>query len=289
MGNCASFIELASAKCGVDVGIGKLFLIYADKKTVTSAMLTAAAINAEIEAGTIIGVVKGWHTIAGAPVGEVSVERPATSEMKVIRPEILADTLTFESNIINRSVINDLVNAGTLNGVLVDDFGNAFGETSQTANAIDTMYLNFSGKVSSSLQSDNATDKSVAVTVRYLVKDLGIYEAGIEVEEVATKVQLYAGISEVASIATTAIDMAFLVKQKGNNKIYLGIIIPSDELIVEGIGISNYAGTYEPSTGLLTLEVTGTGFVSGDTVLTISMSGAEFYMKPTKYIVRLGE
>jgi len=286
MGNCASFIETASAKCGVDVGIGKLFLIYADKKTVTSAMLTAAAINAEIEAGTIIGVVKGWHTIAGAPVGEVSVERVATSEMKVIRPEILADTLTFESNIINRSVINDLVNAGTLNGVLVDDFGNAFGETSQTANAIDTMNLNFSGKVSSSLQSDNATDKSVAVTVRYLVKDLGIYEAGIEVEEIATKVQLYAGVSDVA-LTSTEITLSLLLKEKGSNKNYEEIILAS-ELKVEGAGVTSFA-IDDFVSGVLTLIVTGTGFVSGDTVFNISISNALAYMKPTKYIIRLGE
>jgi len=288
MGNCASFIELASAKCGVDVGIGKLFLIYADKKTVTSAMLTAAAINAEIEAGTIIGVVKGWHTIAGAPVGEVSVERVATSEMKVIRPEILADTLTFESNIINRSVANDLVNAGTLNGVLVDDFGNAFGETSQTANAIDTMYLNFSGKVSSSLQSDNATDKSVAVTVRYLVKDLGIYEAGIEVEEIATKVQLFAGISEVITLTSTEIEIDFLVKQKGDNKFTTDVIDAAD-MVVEGAGVVSFTVSQVIETGKVTLTITGTGFVSGDTVLTISMSNALAFMKPTKYIVRLGE
>jgi len=287
MGNCASFIETASAKCGVDVGIGKLFLIYADKKTVTSAMLTAAAINAEIEAGTIIGVVKGWHTIAGAPVGEVSVEHPLTSAMKVIRPEILADTLTFESNIINRSVTNDLVNADTLNSVLVDDFGNAFGETSQTANAIDTMSIDFSGKVSSSLQKDNTTDKSVAVTVRYLVKDLGIYEAGIEVEEIATKVQLYAGINPGIEIAPTIISMNLLVKEKGSNKAYSGEIVVGD-IKIEGAGVISFTRD-EFVAGELALVITGTGFVSGDTVLTISMSGADFYMKPTKYIVRLGE
>jgi len=288
MANCASFLELASAKCGVDVGYGKLFLLYKDKKTVTSAMLTATAINAEIEAGTIIGVIKGWHTVAGAPVGELTVERPFTAEITQIRAEILAETLTFESNILNRDVMAGLAARGTLNGVLVDDLGSVFGETSQTANAIDTMYLNFSAKTSSSLQRDNTTDKSVAVTVRYLVKDMGIYEAGIEVEEVNTKIQLYAGISTVVSVAPTSMVIDFLVREKGSNNIYAGALIAAD-FVVEGAGVTSKTVTYTPSTGIAVMTVTGTGFVSGDTVLNILVSNTLAYMKSTSYTVRLGE
>jgi len=288
MANCASFLELASAKCGVDVGYGKLFLLYKDKKTVTSAMLTATAINAEIEAGTIIGVIKGWHTVAGAPVGELTVERPFTAEITQIRAEILAETLTFESNILNRDVMAGLAARGTVNGVLVDDLGSVFGETSQTANAVDTMYLNFSAKTSSSLQRDNTTDKSVAVTVRYLVKDMGIYEAGIEVEEVNTKIQLYAGISTVVSVAPTSMVIDFLVKEKGSNNIYAGALIAAD-FVVEGAGVVSKTVTYVPTTGIATMTVTGTGFVSGDTVLNILVSNTLAYMKSTSYTVRLGE
>ena len=288
MSNCASFLELASAKCGVDVGYGKLFLLYKDKKTVTSAMLTATAINAEIEAGTIIGVIKGWHTVAGAPVGELTVERPFTAEITQIRAEILAETLTFESNILNRDVMAGLAARGTLNGVLVDDLGSVFGETSQTGNAVDTMYLNFSAKTSSSLQRDNTTDKSVAVTVRYLVKDMGIYEAGIEVEEVNTKIQLYAGISTVVSVAPTSMVIDFLVKEKGSNNIYAGALIAAD-FVVEGAGVTSKTVTYTPTTGIAVMTVTGTGFVSGDTVLNILVSNTLAYMKSTSYTVRLGE
>jgi len=288
MSNCASFLELASAKCGVDVGYGKLFLLYKDKKTVTSAMLTATAINAEIEAGTIIGVIKGWHTVAGAPVGELTVERPFTAEITQIRAEILAETLTFESNILNRDVLAGLAAMGTVNGVLVDDLGSVFGETSQAANAVDTMYLNFSAKTSSSLQRDNATDKSVAVTVRYLVKDLGIYEAGIEVEEVATKIQLSLGIKTVTTITPTSIVIDLLVKEKGSNNIYAGVLIAPD-FIVEGAGVTSKTLTYVPTTGIATMTVTGTGFISGDTVLNISISDSLAYMKATSYTVRLGE
>jgi hypothetical protein len=288
MATCGSFLETAKSKCGVDVGFGQLLLIYAAKRTLKSADLTSDAINAEIEAGTIIGVVKGWHTIAGAPVAEVSVERTGTSEMKNIRAEILADTITFESNMINRTVIGDLVKSGTLDGVLVDHIGNAFAETSEVADAIDTMKLNFSGKVSGALQSDNVTDKSVAVTVRYLVNDLGIVEAGIEVEEVATKTALYAGISSVVSISPTSMVVDFTVKEKGTNIPFAGAIIAAN-VTVSGSGVTGKTLVYTPSTGKLTLTISGTGFVSGDTAVSIAMSGATFYQKATKYSIRLGE
>ena len=112
-----NFLELATAKCGADVGFGKIILLYGEKTSVLKSALTATAINAAIEAGTIVGVIKNWHTVAGAPVGEMNVERPGSGEMKLIRQEILADTLTFESNIANRSVIADLVGAGTIQGL----------------------------------------------------------------------------------------------------------------------------------------------------------------------------
>ena len=288
MNNCSSFLEPAGLKCGVDVGFGQLFLIYAEKRTLKSSDLTADAINAEIEAGTIVGVVKGWHTIAGAPVGEVAVERTGTSEMKNIRAEILADALTFESNMVNRTVTGDLVKAGTVNGILVDHVGNAFGEVSETADAVDTMKLNFSGKVSGALQSDNVTDKSVSVTCRYLVEDFGVVEAGIEVEDIASKTALYSGIANVVSIEPTSMVVEFTVKEKGTNVPFDGAILAPD-VTVTGSGVTGKTVTYTPATGKLAMTITGTGFVSGDTAISVSMSGATFYQKATKYSIRLGE
>ena len=46
MSNCSNFIDLAAATCGVDVGFGKVILLYAEKKTVPLAELTATTINA---------------------------------------------------------------------------------------------------------------------------------------------------------------------------------------------------------------------------------------------------
>ena len=279
-----NFLELATAKCGADVGFGKIILLYGEKKSVLKSALTATAINAAIEAGTIVGVIKNWHTVAGAPVGEMNVERPGSGEMKLIRQEILADTLTFESNIANRSVIADLVQAGTIQGLLIDDLGNAFGEQSAIADAIDTMALNFSGKTSSSAQRDNATDKTVAVTVRYLVKDLGMLDAGIEVEDVAGKVQVMGMLASVPTLSATSVAITLKLVDKTTQKAFDGAIATADVTAMVGSNIgtvstATYAG------GVLTLAISGTGFSTVSELLTLTISGGDFYMKESKYTV----
>ena len=279
-----NFLELATAKCGADVGFGKIILLYGEKKSVLKSALTATAINAAIEAGTIVGVIKNWHTVAGAPVGEMNVERPGSGEMKLIRQEILADTLTFESNIANRSVIADLVQAGTIQGLLIDDLGNAFGEQSATADAIDTMALNFSGKTSSSAQRDNATDKTVAVTVRYLVKDLGMLDAGIEVEDVAGKVQVMGMLASVTTLSATSVAITLKLVDKTTQKAFDGAITTADITAMVG----SQTGTVSTATyadGVLVLAISGTGFSTVSELLTLTISGDDFYMKESKYTV----
>lgn len=283
--NCVgNFLELATAKCGADVGFGKIILLYGEKTSVLKSALTATAINAAIEAGTIVGVIKNWHTVAGASVGEMNVERPGSGEMKLIRQEILADTLTFESNIANRSVIADLVLAGTIQGLLIDDLGNAFGEQSAIADKIDTMALNFSGKTSSSAQRDNATDKTVAVTVRYLVKDLGMLDAGIEVEDVAGKVQVMGMLASVTTLSATALAITLKLIDKTTQKAFDGAITTADVTALVGskagtISTATYAG------GILTLSISGTGFSTVSELLTLTISGDDFYMKQSKYTI----
>ena len=67
--NCGNFLNSTDAKsCGVEVGYGKLFLIYAEKQTVNVSGLYAGDINAAIAAGAIIGVLKDWDAVAVAPV-----------------------------------------------------------------------------------------------------------------------------------------------------------------------------------------------------------------------------
>ena len=83
--NCGNFLNSTDAKsCGVEVGYGKLYLIYAEKQTVNVSSLNATAINAAIGAGTIIGVLKDWDEVAGAPVAEVTAERSGSKKIRFI-------------------------------------------------------------------------------------------------------------------------------------------------------------------------------------------------------------
>ena len=280
-----NFLELATAKCGADVGFGKIILLYPEKKSVLKSALTATAINVAIEAGTIVGVIKNWHTVAGAPVGEMNVERPGSGEMKLIRPEILADVLTFEGNIGNRSVIADLVQAGTIHGILIDDLGNAFGEQGAIANSIETMALNFSGKTSSSAQRDNATDKTVSVTVRYLVKDLAMLAAGVEVEDVASKVKVDGQFVSIDDITSTTATLGIKLIDKYTQDWFDGGFITADiEVRTDTETATVAAVTYVY--GVLTVACTGAAFApTGITNFYVKISADVCYMKETKFTV----
>lgn len=284
MSNCSNFIDLAAAQCGVDVGFGKVILLYAEKKTVPIASLTATQINADIVSGDIIGVLKNWHTVAGAPVAEINVERPGSAEMKLIRPEILADVLTFEGNIGNRDVIDSLVKAGTVYGILVDDLGNAFGDLSKTINCIDTMALNFSGKTSTSLQRDNSSDKTVAVTVRYLVKDLAMIGASIEVEDVASKIKADGKLllGSVTSAAAATLNLKLIDK-------YTQMPVDLDLLTVD-VTVRTDTGNVVTTplaytNGIFTFDLAGTAFSLTSQNFYVKISGDDFYMKETKFTV----
>lgn len=284
MENFGNFIELAAEQCGADVGVGKMFLLYPQKTKVNASALTATAINAAIEAGTIIGVIKNWHTVAGAPVAETNVERPLTAEMKIIRQEILADTLSFESNICNRSVIKDLVAVGTVHGILLDDRGNAFGAESDTVNSIYTMPLNFSGKTSTSLQRDNASDKMVSVTVRYLVDDISMLEAGVEVEDVAGKVQVMGQLDGGRTLTSTTVDFYVKIINKCTQKVFDGEILTAEVtartknqiLEVDEVTFTD---------GLAEFAFIGTGLSNSTEEVFVTISGDECYMKETKFVV----
>jgi hypothetical protein len=288
MANCGNFLDYAGQQCGIDVGYGKMFLVYGSKVAKAASDLTATAINAEIAAGTIIGVIKGWHTIAGAPVAEISVERTGTAEMKLIRAEIAADTLTFENNIANNEILGDVVKAGSLNCILIDDQGNAFGDYAPEAGNISSMLVNFSNKVSSSFQKDNVTEKTVAVTARYLVGEVCALEAGTETELVDSKSLLRIQLSSVTSIGATSIVLVASVKDKSTGKPYTGAIA-SGEVVVAGVGVTSATGVYAAATGLLTITVTGTGFIQQGQILDVSVSGDIFYSKVTPLNILLGE
>ena len=147
-----NFIEVAQEINGIEPGFGKIMLLYSTEKDVNVSALTATAINAERAAGTIIGMLSGWSTVTGASIAEKSVER-ATSEMNVNKPEILADTMTFESDSVKQYVAEKL--SGTSQWVVfLDDRGYAFGEQSLKPSCVKTMKVNFSGKTTNGFQYD---------------------------------------------------------------------------------------------------------------------------------------
>ena len=274
-----NFLEYAHSKTGIDVGFGKMILVYGAKTAKAAADLTATAIQAEIEAGTIIGIIKGWHTVAGAPVAEISVERTGTAEMKLIRPEILADVLTFESGLASNEVLADLVKVGSLNCILIDDQGNCFGDYDSAAGKISTMLINFATKATSGMQGTNNTEKTVAVTVRYLVKDLSVCEAGTETELIESKTLLVGQLISAALIGQGEIYL--LLKDKATNEFFDGEIVALD-VSVKGTNVSFDDVTYNTENGVLAI-VFEDPIAAGQYQITIS--GETFYMKETTFTI----
>jgi len=285
MSNCSNFIDLAAAISGVDVGFGKVILLFNTKRSFAKEELTVSEFNNRMLSGDIVGVLKNWHTVAGAPVAEINVERPGSAEMKLIRPEILADVLTFEGNIGNRDVIDSLVKVGTVHGIVIDDMGNVFGEKSKYADGIETMPLNFSGKTSTSLQRDNSSDKTVSVTVRYLVKDLAMLAAGVEVEDVASKVKVDGQSVSGAVSSATAATLVLKLVDKYTQAAFDGALTAGEITVRTDTGTATVSlATY--ANGVLTLGLTGTAFnATGITNFYVKISADDCYMKETKFTV----
>lgn len=280
MANNGNFLEYTGNTLGIDVGFGKLILVYPAKKDVGIADLSATAINAEIVAGTIVGVIKGWVSIAGAPVGEISVERTATAEMHLIRAEIPADTFTFQSNMSNAEVLADLVKAGSLNCVMIDDQGNVFGDYSPVAGKISTMLINFSSKVTTSFQRDLSTEKTIAITARYLVTSPNVVIADTETELVESKTLVVGQLS--ATTTFSAVSHVFVLKltDKSTGKPYAAAILAADVTVIDGNATVTTA-VYVQATGLLTITLTGTGLSTTTQQIYVTLSGDDFYMKET--------
>lgn len=293
MANCGNFMEYAGSKCGIDAGYGKMLLIFKEKYRVpTGTVLDHTLINSLISNGTILGVVRNWITVVGAPVAEIAVERVGSSEMKIIKQEIAADTFTFEANMVNRLVLSKLVAGGTFEGMLVDDLGNAFGENCiNHSGVIETMQLNFSGKVTSSFQSDNTAEKTISVTVRYLLKNLDVALVGIETELIETKKVLQASLYSIDTMTATSLVFKLLVKDLSTGKPYAGSIASGDVSVLGAkyATLTSTVSAYVPATGLLTITLTGTGMLTTAQKLNVSITNALAYMGETAYTVLLGE
>ena len=274
MSTCGNFIEKAKSSCGISVGFGKMILIYSAKTEVPMASLTATAINEAIEDGTIVGVIKGWHTVAGASVAEKNVERN-NGTMKLIRPEILADTFTFDDNLTNNKVIEKLVENGILDCILIDDMGYVFGEKSLKPATVETMKIDFSNKTSNGFQNDLSAEKTVAVTGRYLVKEIGYLNAGVETELIESKYPMFMSIIGVTQSATSiAITMQLFNESTGE---LIEDIGTSTMTVTARVGGVSYDATATFASNALTVTITGTGFSTTSNKVKLALSNADYF------------
>ena len=226
--NCGNFLNSTDAKsCGVEVGYGKLYLIYAEKQTVNVSSLNATAINAAIAAGTIIGVLKDWDEVAGAPVAEVTAERPGSKKIRFISDEILADTITFDNSPCLNETLARLSRKGTAEVVFFDDNGNGYGEETYNTSTIGTMTVAFGSKTSTSLQSDNTNVNNLAITVRYLYKKLRAVAVNLDYDLIVSKYEV------VLRDLTTAALGVCTVKAFDNCSGLLATEIAAEDLSVE--------------------------------------------------------
>lgn len=282
--NTGNFLQVAETQHAMDVGFGKMFLIYDEKQALALSDLTAAAINAHIADGTIIGVIKNWSMVAGASVAETNVERQGTGEMRQIRAEILADTLTFENNISNNKVFTRLSKKGTVYGVLVDDMGNAFGELSTVPNSIETMMLNFSGKVSTGLQNDRTNEKTVAITVRYLVKEIGFVAANIEVEEIESKTPLILKLSSTTSQSTSAIVFIADLYNETTGELLTAFTTTSLDIDAAANGVATTPSAVFGTNQLtVTLAKTVANFSTTSNNIKLQFSTPEYYLTDVEF------
>jgi hypothetical protein len=283
MSALGNFIEIAETINGISAGFGKMILVYKEKKTIPIADLTATAINADIADDTIKGTIQKWNTVTAASVAEKNIERNS-GEINLIKPEILADTLNFDENISNAKTIADLVKGSTFDCLLLDDKGYVFGEHSLSPASIDTMKINFSNKVTNGFQFDETNEKQIAVTARYLVKNIGFIDADVEVEEITPKIALMGKISSITTQTTSAIvfvmdlfneETGALLTAFTTTTLNVGIIVNGNAVTATGAFANNQF--------TLTLAKTVANFSTTANKLKLKISTPTHYMRQIEF------
>jgi hypothetical protein len=199
--------------------------------------------------------------------------------MKLVKSEVLADTLTFEDNVTNNRILKSLVKGGTYPCLLLDDMGYAFGSRTLEPVAIGTMNLNFSGKTSNGFQNDLTNEKTVAVTVRYLVEEIGYIDADVEVEDIVAKIPIMAKISSI----TTHTSSSLVFKVDCFNEITGALMTTFDVdpvtivASVNGISVTPSA-SFGSSQLTVTLAKTVADFNTATDKVKMTLSTGEYYL-----------
>ena len=279
--NCGNFLNSTDAKsCGVEVGYGKLFLIYAEKQTVNVSSLKATAINAAIASGAIVGVLKDWDEVAGAPVAEVTAERPGSKKIRFISDEILADTITFDNSPCLNETLARLSRKGTAEVLFVDDNGNVYGEETYASATIGTMTVSFGSKTSTSLQSDNTNVNNLAITVRYLYKKLRAVAVGFDYDLIVSKYEVV-----LRDLTTAAGNGVCTVKAFDNCSGSLATEIAAAELDVEVLvnGVPQTPTAVTATNGVISFKLSATPAPSS--VVTIKVVSDDAFSQYVTFII----
>ena len=274
-----NFVELVSAINGLSPGYGKMMLLYSTKKNVAVSDLTAAAINAEIAAGTIIGIVQGWNMVAAASIAEKNLAR-ANGSFRKIDGEILGDTMTFEDNTVNQYVLSTL-SGNTFNAVFLDDQGRAYGEQSLKPSSIGTMDVNFYNKASNGFSFDQTNEKTIAITAIYLLeqKKLGFIDAGTEVEDIVPKTPLIGKISSITTHTATSIVVVMDLINEKTGALLLAFDFDPILINVSVNGITvTAAAAFAANQLTLTLTKTVADFNTATDKIKLRLSTAEYYL-----------
>ena len=277
-----NFLQVAAAALNIVPEYPVGIVIYSAKKDVALTSLTAAAINAEIAAGTCVGYLQGWNSITGANVAEKNIERIATAKIELIKEEIAADTYTFPDEMYNNKILGKKATGNTFNCLIIGNMGGVYGEKTLKAASIGTMEINFSGKTSNGGFMDLTNEKTVAITARYIVKELGYVAAAIETEDIVPKIPLDFTISTVSTHTATSI-VAVLNLINSKTKAILTDFDADPITIVASVNGTVVSASAAFAANQLTVTLTGTGFTTTADVVSLEISTATHYCDEVKF------
>lgn len=277
-----NFLQVAATALNITPEYPVGIVIYSTKKDVALTSLTAAAINAEIAAGTCIGYLQGWNSITGANVAEKNIERIATAKIELIKEEIAADTYTFPDEMYNNKILGKKATGNTFNCLVIGNMGGVYGEKTLKAASIGTMEINFSGKTSNGGFMDLTNEKTVAITARYIVKELGYIAAAIETEEIVPKIPLDFTISTVSTHTATSI-VAVLNLVNSKTKAILTDFDADPITIAASVNGTVVSAAAAFAANQLTVTLTGTGFTTTADVVSLEISTATHCCDEAKF------
>jgi len=157
--------------------------------------------------------------------------------------------------------------------------GYVFGSRTLEPVAIGTMNINFSNKTSNGFQNDLTNEKTVAVTARYLVDDIGYIDADVEVEEIVAKIPL---IAKISSITThTSASIVFVVdcynEETGALLTAFDVDPVTIDASVNGISVTPSA-SFASNQLTVTLAKTVANFNTATDKVKMTLSTGEYYL-----------